>query len=88
MSYKVSVEFCMKWNYAPKAASLAESLFSKFRSDIQEMRLIPSQGGAFEVTVNGQKIYSKLETGTFPEHDRIISDMEKLNPFREESHER
>lgn len=31
-----------------------------------------SGGGAFEVTVDGDLIYSKLETGTFPEDAEII----------------
>ena len=36
------------------------------------MRLIPSSGGRFEITVNGRKIYSKLETGEFPDPDAIL----------------
>ncbi len=36
------------------------------------MELIPSSGGAFEVTVNGEKIYSKLDTGIFPDTEEII----------------
>ena len=34
--------------------------------------LVPSGGGAFEVSVNGTKIYSKLETGEFPDFDAIL----------------
>jgi selenoprotein W-related protein len=34
--------------------------------------MIPSSGGAFEVTVNGEKIYSKLETGVFPDTEEMI----------------
>jgi selenoprotein W-related protein len=34
--------------------------------------MIPSSGGAFEVTVNGEKIYSKLDTGVFPDTEEII----------------
>ncbi|MBI2926362.1 MAG: SelT/SelW/SelH family protein [Verrucomicrobia bacterium] len=36
------------------------------------MRLIPSGGGAFEISVNGHKIYSKLQTGKFPDPDAIV----------------
>ncbi|MBI3414081.1 MAG: SelT/SelW/SelH family protein [Verrucomicrobia bacterium] len=36
------------------------------------IKLVPSGGGAFEVSVNGRKIYSKLETGQFPEPDAIL----------------
>jgi len=34
--------------------------------------LIPAGGGVFEVTVNGEKIYSKKETGKFPEPAAIL----------------
>lgn len=34
--------------------------------------MTPSDGGRFEVSVNGVLIYSKLETGRFPTNDEII----------------
>jgi selenoprotein W-related protein len=37
--------------------------------------MIPVSGGAFEVTVNGEKIYSKLDTGIFPDDEEIIKQM-------------
>lgn len=40
------------------------------------MELIPSSGGAFEVTVNGEKLYSKLDTGVFPKSRHIIEKMQ------------
>ncbi|KGX83832.1 hypothetical protein N783_21455 [Pontibacillus marinus BH030004 = DSM 16465] len=50
-------------------------MFSHFRHDIEEMTLVPSSGGAFEVTVNGEKIYSKLDTGEFPNEEELFSRM-------------
>ena len=76
--FQVIVEFCMQWNYAPKAASFAEELFTHFRRDIEKMELIPSSGGVFEVTVNGEKIYSKEESGVFPDIKELIKYMEAL----------
>ena len=77
-NYHVIVEFCMQWNYAPKAASFAEELFTHFNRVISKMELIPASGGVFEVTVNGQKIYSKNETGIFPDTEDIIKTIEHL----------
>lgn len=77
-NYHVVVEFCMQWNYSPKAASFAEELFNHFRRDIAKLELIPSSGGAFEVTVNGVKIYSKLDTGVFPNAEEMINKMMKM----------
>ena len=44
----------------------------RLKQDIRALTLIPSSGGAFEVTVNGQKIHSKLATGEFPEPEAIL----------------
>ena len=35
-------------------------------------KLVASGGGAFEVSVDGDLIYSKLQTGRFPEDGEII----------------
>ena len=43
-----------------------------FKQRIGSLKLVPSGGGAFEVSVNGQKIYSKLATGQFPEPDAML----------------
>ncbi len=40
--------------------------------------LIESDGGVFEVEVDGKKIFSKKETGRFPEHDEILGAIAKL----------
>ena len=39
-----------------------DELLKHYEHLIEEFRIIPSDGGKFEVTVNGQLIYSKLET--------------------------
>jgi len=38
---------------------------------IKSVKLIPSDGGAFEICVNGELIHSKLETGEWPDFDAI-----------------
>ncbi|MCA1062723.1 Rdx family protein [Rossellomorea aquimaris] len=45
---------------------------------MHELTLVPSSGGAFEITVDNKKIYSKLDTGVFPEISHIISTIESL----------
>ena len=34
--------------------------------------MIPSDGGCFELTVGGKKLYSKLDSGTFPDEDKLV----------------
>lgn len=40
------------------------------------MELVPATGGVFEVSMNGEKLYSKDETGLFPSSDEIIAKLE------------
>jgi selenoprotein W-related protein len=44
------------------AVGLTESLLKDFEAEIDSIRIIPSDGGRFEVTVNGKLIFSKLES--------------------------
>ncbi|MBY6035946.1 Rdx family protein [Fictibacillus nanhaiensis] len=53
-------------------------MFNHYRTQVSSLELIPSSGGVFEVTVNGHNIYSKKETGEFPEHELIINELEKF----------
>ena len=45
---------------------------------IASLMLVPSSGGAFEVTVNGKKLHSKLETGEWPDFDDVVRQIKKL----------
>lgn len=36
------------------------------------MTLVPSDGGRFEIEADGELIYSKLSTGSFPQEDAIL----------------
>lgn len=60
----------------PRAASLAEKLLNKYKNQLTQVALIPSSGGAFEITANGEKVYSKLETGRFPDERVLLAEMD------------
>lgn len=38
---------------------------------------MPSDGGRFEVSIDGELVYSKLKTGRFPEPADIIQRLEQ-----------
>ena len=50
---------------------MAEKILA-LKQRIGSLKLVPSGGGAFEISVNGQKIYSKLQTGEFPDFNAIL----------------
>ena len=52
---------------------MALELLLKYRKDMTSVTLVPSHGGRFEVSLNGNLIYSKLEEGRFPEPKELIA---------------
>jgi selenoprotein W-related protein len=45
---------------------------------IEEIKLIPSDGGKFEVTVNGQLLFSKLSTHRHVEPGEVLGLVRKI----------
>jgi selenoprotein W-related protein len=52
--------------------SLSEAIMDAFGEKFGALKLIPSDGGRFEVTLDGELIYSKLKTGDFPENQKVL----------------
>jgi selenoprotein W-related protein len=56
---------------------LTDQILKEFKQDIKALTLVPSGGGRFEVTVDGDLVYSKLKEGRFPEYDEIQPHIKK-----------
>jgi selenoprotein W-related protein len=48
-----------------------------FSDRFSALKLIPGDGGCFEVTLNGELIYSKLQTGDFPSNTQILDELKR-----------
>lgn len=44
---------------------------------VASIRLIPSTGGVFEVSLGGESVYSKKATGEFPDPEALVRTIEK-----------
>ena len=53
---------------------MADDIYDKFEFKAE---LLKSGGGAFEVAIDGDLVYSKLQTGRFPEHSEIFDSIKK-----------
>lgn len=49
----------------------------QFKTKLKGVTLIPDRGGCFEVTVNGDLIYSKLKTDEFPRESAIVDEVDR-----------
>jgi selenoprotein W-related protein len=58
--------------------SLTEELLKHYEHVIETITLVPSDGGRFEVTANGQLLYSKLEKHRHAEPGEILGLVRKL----------
>jgi selenoprotein W-related protein len=51
---------------------LTSKLLTTYKQQIKDLKLIPGGGGCFEVSLDGDLVYSKLKTGKFPEDKSIV----------------
>jgi selenoprotein W-related protein len=58
--------------------SLTEELLKHYEHLVEEIKLTPSDGGRFEVTVNGQLLYSKSNLHRHAEPGEVLSLVRKL----------
>jgi selenoprotein W-related protein len=57
--------------------SLSEAILDAFGDKFGALKLIPADGGRFEITVGGDLVYSKLKTGDFPENKAILEQIKE-----------
>jgi len=55
-----------------------DELLKQYEHVIEEIKLVPSDDGRFEVTVNGQLLYSKLQTHRHAEPGEVLGLVRKL----------
>ena len=53
-------------------------LLKNFEHAIESVELIPSDGGRFEVAVNGKLVYSKLSTNRHAEPGEVVNLISKM----------
>ena len=74
---EIKLEFCVVWNYTPRAVSTVEDILEKYGQEVKSIDLIPTSGGKFEFYLNGDLLYSKIETDRHTEDGVILGLVEK-----------
>lgn len=72
----ISIEYCGTCNYRPMAASLAMAI--KASTGLTADLIHSKEIGAFEVSCNGESVYSKKKAGHFPDHELIVKQIKKM----------
>lgn len=56
-----------------QAVGLAAEILKSKKMNLGQLIILPSDGGRFEVSVDGELIFSKLAEGRFPENEEILA---------------
>ena len=75
---KIRITYCSAWGYEEKAARMAEQLLIEYKKAIKDLSLVPSDGGRFEIEVNNELFFSKIEESRYPSFDEIKRKIDSL----------
>ncbi|HEY9209810.1 MAG TPA: SelT/SelW/SelH family protein [Methylotenera sp.] len=67
----VEISYCTQCHWLLRAAWLAQELLTTFEQDLNSVALKPGTGGIFEITLNGELIFSRKAAGRFPEAKEV-----------------
>lgn len=56
---------------------MAARILGELGGDVAALTLVPSGGGRFEIEVDGELLYSKLQTGSFPDEDAFVQSLSR-----------
>ena len=73
VAHRVEIEFCVPCDFRPQAIALTRELLDGWAHVLNEVKLIPSSGGRFEVTLDGELIYSKAALDRHAEPGEIAA---------------
>ncbi len=57
---------------------MADQLLEEFERSIDELTLIPSGGGRFEVVLGDRLVYSKAATGQHPGYEEVAAPIREI----------
>src|SRR5258705_7682472 len=79
---RVEITYCPRCRWLLRAAWMTQELLTTFERELTEVALRPGDEGIFEITLDGETIWSRATEGRFPElkelkqrvRDRIAPD--------------
>ena len=74
---EIKLEFCVVWNYTPRAVGTIEDILEVYGKKVTSINLIPSGGGVFEFHLKDQLLFSKKELGRHTEDGEILKLIEE-----------
>jgi selenoprotein W-related protein len=67
MKPKIQITYCTQCRWLLRAAWMAQELLTTFEQELGSVALAPGAGGVFDITVDGDLLFSRKEAGRFPD---------------------
>ncbi|MBI2992629.1 MAG: SelT/SelW/SelH family protein [Gammaproteobacteria bacterium] len=67
----VRIVYCTQCRFILRAAWLAQELLMTFAEELGEVALVPGRDGIFEVRLNDELLFSRKNSGRFPESSEL-----------------
>jgi selenoprotein W-related protein len=58
--YLITIEYCSVWHFTDRAVSLTAELLQIFEPNILAIKIVPSDSGRYEISIDGELLFSKL----------------------------
>ena len=69
----IEIEYCVRCAYREPAVRLVDALLEKLGQNMKSVALLPSDGGRFEVLLNGELVFSGLRRGRPPTLEEVTA---------------
>ena len=84
---QVEIEYCRQCRWMLRAAWMAQELLVTFEEELGGVTLKPGMGGIFQVSVDGEAVWSRKMEGRFPEMKELKQRVrDKVAPDRDLGH--
>lgn len=84
---EVQIEYCRQCRWLLRAAWVAQELLVTFEDELGGVTLRPGTSGVFQVSVDGETIWSRKAEGRFPEMKELKQRLrDKVAPGRDLGH--
>lgn len=84
---QVDIHYCTQCRWLLRAAWMAQELLTTFEADIGGVRLLPGQGGVFDIRCAGELIWSRKAEGRFPDIKELKKRIrDRIAPGRDLGH--
>jgi selenoprotein W-related protein len=83
----ITITYCTLCHWMLRAAWMAQELLSTFGEDLGGVTLVPTRGGIFTISYNGETIWDRKLDGGFPDSKTLKKRVrDRLDPTRDLGH--